>query len=147
MNWVWVCLAVVAGAVIPLQASANARLGSAAGNPLWGTCISVAITFTVIVGYALVARPGNPSGSGLANAPLWAYVGGLCGAVYLFSITALVPRLGGATLLGLIVLGQLFAAAIFDHFGLLNLPVHTLTPGRVLGLALLIVGVVLVRRF
>jgi transporter family-2 protein len=42
-------------------------------------------------------------------------------------------------------MGQLLAAATIDHFGLLGVAQHTLTPLRLVGIAMLVGGVALVR--
>ena len=47
----------------------------------------------------------------------------------------------------LIVLGQLLVAGVLEQFGWLGVRQHDLSPGRLLGLALVVLGVVLVRRF
>jgi transporter family-2 protein len=59
----------------------------------------------------------------------------------------MVPRLGAATtlVLALIVVGQMLGALTFDHFGLLGLPQHGVSPVRLASAACLIIGVVLVR--
>lgn len=147
MNWFWLLLAAIAGSVVPIQAAANARLGTALGHPIWGVIVNTVLATAIVGGYGLVFRPGNLTADNLAGIPWWAYIGGACAAVYLFSISAAAPRLGGATLIGMIVLGQLVVAALLDHFGALDLPQQPLTLGRVAGLLLILVGVIAVRRF
>jgi len=56
------------------------------------------------------------------------------------------PRLGAATLLALVVLGQLATALMVDHFGWLGFPQHPLSFVRLAGAALLFGGVVLITR-
>jgi transporter family-2 protein len=57
----------------------------------------------------------------------------------------LIPRLGAAIVIGLIVAGQMIGSLVFDHFGLLGVPVHSMSVSRLLGAMLLILGVVLIR--
>ena len=57
----------------------------------------------------------------------------------------MVPRLGAATVLALIVVGQMLGSLAFDHFGLLGLAQHPVSPIRLAGAALLILGAVLIR--
>jgi transporter family-2 protein len=71
----------------------------------------------------------------------------MLGAFYLLTTILVPPRIGVAAFFSLVVLGQLCASLIFDHFGLLGLPIHPVNPWRVLGVALLIAGVALIRRF
>ena len=57
----------------------------------------------------------------------------------------LIPRLGAATVLALLIAGQLLSAIAFDHFGLFGLERHPIDLGRMAGAALLIGGVLLIR--
>jgi transporter family-2 protein len=59
----------------------------------------------------------------------------------------LAPRLGVATTIALVVAGQMLAAVALDHYGLLGVPVRPVNAWRGLGAALLVAGVVLLRRF
>jgi transporter family-2 protein len=58
----------------------------------------------------------------------------------------LVSRLGAALLLASIVVGQLVASLLIDHYGWLGAPVHRISPARLIGAALLVAGVALIRR-
>lgn len=147
--WLNIFLALLAGAAVPFQAAANARIAAVSGHPLWGALVNVLGALLILGAAALAWRPGHPAGLLQAGPTLpgWAWLGGAFGVVYLLGLTALGPRLGSVTLLGLIVLGQLLAASVLEHLGALGLPAHALSPGRLLGLALLVAGVVLVRRF
>jgi transporter family-2 protein len=57
----------------------------------------------------------------------------------------LLPRFGAATVVALIVVGQMLASLAFDHFALLGAPHYPVTPARVAGAALLIAGAILTR--
>jgi transporter family-2 protein len=68
------------------------------------------------------------------------------GAVYVASVTLLGPRLGGLTLVALVVAGQMAAGLLVDRFGVLGYPQVPVTPLRLLGAVLLVVGALLVLR-
>ena len=137
----WLAIALLAGAVLPLQATINARLGHALGGPLWGAFVSFVVG-TVALGLVLAARRSAPAAGAV---PPWAWFGGLLGAFYVAAVTAAVPRLGGAVLVGLVVAGQIAAALAVDASGLL--PVQRGVGWQGLAGALLIVaGVVVVAR-
>ncbi len=137
----WLIVALLAGAVLPVQAAVNARLGDALGGPLWGAFVSFCVG-TVALGLVLAARRSAPT---LAGVPAWAWFGGLLGAFYVAGVTSAVPRLGGAVLVGLVVAGQIAAALAVDASGLL--PVQRAVGWQGLAGALLIVaGVVVVAR-
>jgi transporter family-2 protein len=53
--------------------------------------------------------------------------------------------LGVATLFAAVIVGQLAAGLFIDHFGWFNVPVHRVSPGRLIGAALLVGGMALIR--
>ena len=73
-------------------------------------------------------------------------MGGLLGASYVAVSALLAPRLGSATLLALIVGGQLLMSLLLDHYGWVGFATHAMNGWRLLGAALLVVGVVLIVR-
>jgi transporter family-2 protein len=82
----------------------------------------------------------------VASIPGWAWFGGLLGALYVASTTVLGPRLGAAALLALTLAGQMLASLAVDHYGVMGFPQNTVTPSRLLGAALLVVGALLIVR-
>ncbi len=142
MPVVWIIVALAAGAVLPLQATVNARVGASLGGPLWGAFASFCVG-TVALGLVLAARrPGLPSFGGI---PAWAWCGGLLGAFYVAGVTAAVPRLGGAVLIGLVAAGQVVAALALDASGMLPVERGVGVQG-VIGALLIVGGVMLVAR-
>ena len=72
--------------------------------------------------------------------------GGVFGAIFIGLGIFLVPQIGAATFIALVITGQMFASVAFDHFGWLGLTQHPIDTARLIGVALLIGGVVLIRR-
>jgi transporter family-2 protein len=95
---------------------------------------------------AIVLRDPIPSVSVAARIPWWAWSGGLFGAIFIGLAVVLVPKLGAATFFALLITGQLVASVAFDHFGLLGLAQRSVDLPRLIGVALLIGGVILIRR-
>src|SRR5262249_22802051 len=83
----------------------------------------------------------------LTQAPPWMLLGGVMGALYIGGTIILAPRLGAATMVSLIIAGQIVASVILDHYGWFGLAQHGITLWRVVGVTLLISGVFLVQRF
>lgn len=137
--------AIVIGAVLPLQALVNARLGQVAGGALFASFVSFLVGTLVLAVAVIATRARWPSMSTIAMQPGWIWLGGVIGAVYVLSATVLVPRIGAASLICLIVLGQLVGSLLMDHFGVLSnaRPIDTM---RVVGAVLVGVGAVLVVR-
>jgi transporter family-2 protein len=140
-------LALAAGAMLPFQAGINAQLASHLGSPLRAAFVSFGIgTLVLLVVVALFAR-GYPGGDRIAAAPWWAWTGGALGAFYVGGSIAAAPRLGAVTLIGAVLAGQALASVVIDHFGMVGFEEHPTSLGRVAGLSLIALGVVLVRLF
>lgn len=89
----WVLLALLAGAVLPLQAGVNAELARVVGGPVRSALVSFAVgTLALFLLALLLTGPSWPWGR-MLQAPAWVYVGGLLGAVYVVSVIVLAPRL------------------------------------------------------
>ena len=138
-------LAMLVGGALTVQVGMNATLARVIGSPLWASAINFAIGLLALVGFAIVAGSRASTGS-FGQVPAWAWIGGLLGAAYVASVTILGPRLGGMTLVALVLAGQLLVALVVDQFGILGYPQIAVTPTRLLGAALLLVGALLVMR-
>jgi transporter family-2 protein len=99
-----------------------------------------------MLGLAIVLRDPVPSAATIARVPLWAASGGIFGAIFIGLSIITIPKLGGAAYIALLVTGQMMAALAVDHFGWLGVPERHVDVPRVLGVALLVGGVVLIRR-
>ena len=67
------------------------------------------------------------------------------GACLVLSGIFLSHRLGASTFIACIILGQLTASVVCDHFGLVGYQVHHVNLQRILGIGLLAGGVALIR--
>ncbi len=140
-------LAVVgAGVSLALQQVVNANLRVALGSPWWAGFASYAVGATAMLVLALAAPGPRLSGALLARPPWVSWSGGLLGAIFIMAAILTVPRLGAASVLALVVVGQMLGALVFDQVGLLGLPQHPVGAVRLAGAACLVLGVMLVRR-
>lgn len=137
-------VAVCVGALLPLQALVNARLGQLTFGALFASLASFAVGTTALLALWMAWRPAT-GGSGLPVAPWWAWTGGLIGAAFVVAATVLVPRLGAAVLICLVVFGQLAGSLLLDHFGVLH-PRQPADALKIVGMALVAVGMLLVVR-
>ncbi len=131
------------GVGIPIMAALNSALGARIGAPGAATVLFVVafvLTLTVTSFTGGVAMPK------LSASPAHLFLGGLFVAFYVLSITMLAPKMGVATAVLFVLLGQLCSAAVIDHFGLFGALRTQITPTRCLGLALMAVGIMLAKR-
>ena len=147
MTWLYLLFAFVAGAMIPLQAGANAQLATWLHSPIQAAVVSFLVgTVALLLLAALVFQP-LPSAGRIGSAPWWVWIGGLLGAFYVVGSIVTAPRLGAATLIALVVAGQTVASLLVDHFGWVGFAERHVSGGRVAGMLFALVGVTLVRIF
>jgi transporter family-2 protein len=139
-----VVLTVMTGGLIALQAPINAGLGKATGN-------FAAALVSFLVGSAalllIVVISGKAGGVSNVGDVQWYYLlGGLLGAVYVANALVAVGSIGAGGVAAATVAGQLTASVVADRLGVLGLEQVSITPTRILGVVLLLVGTVLVVR-
>ncbi len=141
-GWMYLTMA-AAGLAIPVMAAMSADIGQKVGVPT----AACAIFATAALAGALFGHfNGGLRFQGVGHALAPALVGGAIIAFYLLSISLLGPRIGIGTAVLLVLLGQIASAAIIDSFGLLGAPRIPVTGMRVLGIALVMIGITLARR-
>ncbi|MGV0953740.1 MAG: DMT family transporter [Fluviibacter sp.] len=139
-------LVVFAGMSVALQQVLNANLREHIGSPWWAGFMSYLVGVAVMLVIALATTPISKLTNALNGGTSWfIWFGGLFGAIFIAVCILMVPKLGAATTLALIVVGQMLGALAFDHFGILGLPEQPATLIRLAGAGCLIFGVVLIR--
>lgn len=138
-------LALGAGVSVAVQQVLNGGLRTALGSPAWAGFVSYVGGLATMIVVLLVLGEQAPSWKTVANTPWWAWSGGVLGGVFILLMILLLPSLGAATLIALVVAGQMAAAIALDHFGAFGLATHPVSLSRVAGAALLIAGVVLIK--
>ena len=138
-------ITLAAGAAVAVQAGVNGRLGRGLGDPFLASFVSFAVGTALLGLVLLVRRVPWPAAEALAALPWWAWVGGLFGAFFVTVAVVAAPRLGATALVALAIAGQLTASILLDHFGLAGFPERATTWVRLLGVALLAGGVLLIR--
>lgn len=147
MKFFYVLLAMAAGVMMPVQAGINALLGSHVKTPFLAAFISFCTGAIALGLLCVLLRVPVPGLTVLGRLPLWMWTGGLLGAFFVTTTIVLAPKLGAVTLLASLVAAQMAASLILDHFGLIGYPVQPVNLWRILGVAFLVVGVVLVQKF
>jgi bacterial/archaeal transporter family-2 protein len=143
----YVVLAAAIGAGVVVQASINGELRSLIGDPYRTALVSTTVSsITLLVLSVILYRRPLPATNVFTDAPWWMWVGGVLGAIYVAAAAILVTRLGSAVMFTLIILGQLITAVIMDHYGMIGLNKHPISLPRVVGITMVLLGVVIVRR-
>ena len=135
-----------AGAMTAAQPSTNAILARESGSAIFAALLSFAVGTAVLVLLVLATQP-RLALAPLRDVPWYAWAGGFYGAFFVAVGAYAAPRLGIASLITIAVAGQMIAAIAIDYWGALGLDRVPITPGRLLGVLLVVAGVVLVRKF
>jgi transporter family-2 protein len=138
-------LAATAGISLVVQQALNTNLRAALNSAAWSGFMSYFIGVICMAALALALQDPIPSVATAARIPWFAWSGGLFGAIFVALAIFLIPQLGAAAFFALLIAGQMLGSIAFDHFGLLGVPVHPVSAVRVIGAALLVGGVVLIR--
>jgi transporter family-2 protein len=139
-----VALTAIAGGLIAAQAPINAELGRSTG-----TMAAALVSFLIgtIALAAIVLLSGKAGGLGNTFDVSWYYLlGGFLGAIYVFNALVAVSVIGAGGVAAATIFGQLAASVAIDRLGLFGLDEVPLTPERILGVVLLLVGTLLVVR-
>jgi transporter family-2 protein len=138
-------LTVGAGVSVLIQQALNANLRSELNSAAWSGFMSYFLGVGCMVLLAVVLRDPIPSAHTISRVPLWAWSGGIFGAIFIALSIITIPKLGGAAYIALLVTGQMIAALAVDHFGWLGVQERPIDLPRLM-VALLVGGVVLIRR-
>src|SRR6188768_2689012 len=130
---------IVVGMGIPVTAALNAGLGTHIQSPVAASTIlfAVGLVMTAVV-LAFVGLPSRGVFSGLSP---WYYLAALGVVFYILAVTWSAPRIGVGNAIFFVLLGQLIAAALIDHFGLFGAAKSPLTLQRGIGLVVMAIGV------
>lgn len=145
MNVLSALLALTIGLVLPMQAAINNQLKPVIGG---SALMASLVSFTVgSLTLALIALLTGQKWHGMANLPRvesWMLLGGVMGALFVFGTTLLAPRLGLATMMSLIIAGQICMSLLFDRYGWLGAVLREVNGWRLAGAVLMVLGVLLV---
>ena len=139
---------VLSGFGLGAQLVLNSRLREAVQSPVLSAVVSFTVgglLLVILMALGLFGGTGNAP-AGFRGLPAWAFLGGVCGAVYVVASVVALPRIGAAATVCATVLGQQVISLLFDTFGWLGVPRTPLTPARLVGTAMLFAGVVLMQR-
>jgi bacterial/archaeal transporter family-2 protein len=148
MTVLFILMALTAGVFMVVQSSINGQVRVRLGDPWQAALVSTSVsTISLFVVSAVSSRQLVPNVGRLTGGPWWLLTGGLLGACIVAASLFLVSKLGSGVLFALLVTGQMVAAMVMDHMGVLGLPVHHVNAQRILGVLLLLAGVALIRVF
>jgi bacterial/archaeal transporter family-2 protein len=146
MKFILLLLTFFTGALLPVQAILNTRMGRQTGGPLMASLISFCVGLICLLVLNLFTNPGsivNLKPAGVT--PWYIWMGGFLGAIFVGYITWVNQQQGVALTFALVVTGQIFCSLAIDHFGLFGSAISTISLPKMIGAALLIIGIILIK--
>lgn len=138
-------LAFSGGVFLAVQGGLNAQLGVLLKNPLLASVVAFSTSALFAVLAVGLSVRDFPTVQEIREVPLYLwFAGGLCSAIGIGLYYYTIPKLGIATMISFGLSGQLIYAVIAGHFGWFGLPVEPIDFKRVLGVAAMIAGILLI---
>ncbi len=138
-----IIIGLIGGMAVGFQSPISGAMGQRVGG-LAGSLI-VHMSGMIISGVLLFLRGGEKI-KDWYTLPWYMLGAGVFGVILYLCMAVTFPRLGGTMMITLIIIGQLGVGVLVDHFGWFGATVHSLTPARLLGVAVLLAGGYLISR-
>lgn len=147
MKYIIMFFTLLIGAMLPVQAVVNTRLGRQTGGPLMGALLSFSVGLVCLLALNLSTNPSSVLHIKPATVTPWyLWIGGFLGAIFVGYITWVNQQQGVALTFALVVSGQIFCSLFIDHYGLLGSAVKTITFEKIIGAVLIIIGIILIKK-
>ena len=147
MRYILMVSTLFIGAILPVQAVLNTKLGKQTGGPLISSLLSFLVGLICLFIINLFANYGAFTNMKLLSvSPWYVWMGGLLGAIYVSCVIFVNQQQGVALTFALVVAGQIFISLLIDHFGLFGSIVRPLSIPKIIGALLIIAGLVLIKK-
>jgi transporter family-2 protein len=124
---------VAVGLQSPLASMITQRLGMAE------SIFIIHIGGAILIAIPLIFLGGGNLGS-WRSLPWYALLAGSMGLIVVGGVSFMIPRVGVATSITLIIAGQLLISSVLDHYGLLGVQTRPMNVPRILGLLVVFLG-------
>ena len=128
INTFIVIAAFFAGVMIAAQGILNAKLASHIGGALPAAIASFIVGLLALLLISLFVKTNRPSLIMILHVPYWAWIGGLLGTFMVVLAVKAVPKVGVTTFISAVIAGQMIAALVYDHYGVLGQQVREVSP-------------------
>lgn len=135
-----IIIAIISGIAMSIQGVFNTRLGEKIG--VWETNVLVqasAFILTLIISFFW----GKGSYANIKDVSKIYLLGGVLGVIITFTVMKSVSSMGPTLGIGIILIAQLFAAALIDAFGLFESKKINFSLQHFIGIAIMIIGIVI----
>jgi bacterial/archaeal transporter family-2 protein len=124
---------IAVGLQSPLASMITQRLG------MLESIFIIHIGGAILIAIPLIIVGGGNLGN-WRSLPWYALLAGSMGLIVVGGVSFMIPRVGVATSITLIIAGQLVISSILDHYGLLGVDIRHMDVPRILGLVIVFIG-------
>lgn len=141
MKVIYYLLALLAGFALSMEGAIASKLGETIGE--LESSYFIFLTGSVLLGLTTLFF-GKGDLSHVFKAPKWNLTGGLLGIIYLTLLIISVPFVGVGLSMVSVIIGQMIASIIIEHFGALGSPKLRVGRDRVLSIVCMAVALILI---
>ncbi|CAM4227272.1 DMT family transporter [Paenibacillus alkaliterrae] len=142
MYLVFLILSLLSGMTIGIQGVIVSVGANAIGLPAMLSFFSIVQAVPALI-YIFIKKPSLGIVGSLVSGWKWFLVSGLFSATIVTIMTLSISKIGALTAFVLVVLGQIIASPIADHFGLLGIEVKPMNRAKFASIMVIIAGVTL----
>ena len=141
--WLVILIGLIGGIAVGVQSPIAGAMGQRVGGV--ASSFIIHVSGAIFSGLFLLLRGGEKI-KDWTTLPWYMLIAGIFGLTLYLTINVTLPRLGSTMMVARIIVGQLVAGVVFDHFGLLGVVTRHIDLPRALGVVVLVLGAYLVAR-
>jgi transporter family-2 protein len=141
--WLVILIGLIGGVGVGLQVPIAGAMGQRVGGI--ASSFIIHLSGAIFSGLFLFLRGGEKIRD-WTTLPWYMLIAGIFGLILYLTINVTLPRLGSTMMVSLIIVGQLMAGVVIDHFGLLGVVTRHIDLPRAIGLVVLVLGAYLIAK-
>ena len=141
--WLVILIGLIGGIAVGVQSPIAGAMGQRVGGV--ASSFIIHVSGAIFSGLFLFLRGGEKI-KDWHTLPWYMLIAGIFGLILYLTINVTLPRLGSTMMVALIIVGQLAAGVVIDHFGLLGVVTRHIDLPRALGVVVLVFGAYLIAR-
>jgi len=141
--WLVILIGLIGGVGVGLQVPIAGAMGQRVGGI--ASSFIIHLSGAIFSGLFLFLRGGEKIRD-WTTLPWYMLTAGIFGLILYLTINVTLPRLGSTMMVSLIIVGQLMAGVLIDHFGLLGVVTRHIDLPRAIGLVVLVLGAYLIAK-
>lgn len=141
-NFTYLLMPVAAGVLLSSQIAIEIKTKTIFGHFLPASVLAFGVAFIVCLVWSFyIGINPFPSNQQMTEMKWYYYLGGIIRVLYLMLVVNASLKYGNGLTCSVVVVAQLVASIIIEHFGFFDMPIIKINPQRVVGAMFLVLGV------